>query len=163
AVLEALVTSVARLCAADRANVQRVEGDKGVILAATNHDIRVGSFPIAGTVAEDVIVQMRTIHIFGTMDEQLARYRASPAAGLGIGAQVSTPLLREGRPIGVISLQRTEIRPFSDREIALLETFADQAVIAIENARLFEALQEANQQFAEASQHKSNFLANMSH
>src|SRR5215218_3357528 len=56
-----------------------------------------------------------------------------------------------------------EVRPFTEQQVALLETFADQAVIAIENARLFEALQDANQQLAEASQHKSTFLASMSH
>ena len=72
-------------------------------------------------------------------------------------------MLRDGVPIGVIGVGRPELQPFSEQEIALLQTFADQAVIAIENARLFEELQKVNQQLAEASQHKSQFLANMSH
>src|SRR5205823_5781523 len=78
-------------------------------------------------------------------------------------SQVATPLLSKAESIGIMSLHRSDLHPFTDRQVALLETFADQAVIAIENARLFEALQEANQQLAEASQHKSQFLANMSH
>src|SRR4029079_6683727 len=72
-------------------------------------------------------------------------------------------LRRRGSPIGVLSLQRFRVQPFSDQQIRLLETFAAQAVIAIENARLFSELQEANRQLADASQHKSQFLANMSH
>jgi len=81
----------------------------------------------------------------------------------GIRSLVATPLIREGDVIGVLAVSRMQARPFSDEHVALLETFADQAVIAIENARLFSALQEANIQLAEASQHKSQFLANMSH
>jgi signal transduction histidine kinase len=76
---------------------------------------------------------------------------------------LSTPLLREGTPIGVINIRRTEQRPFSDKQIALLKTFADQAVIAIENVRLFQEIQDKNQQLEAASRHKSQFLANMSH
>jgi signal transduction histidine kinase len=90
---------------------------------------------------------------------------ADPAgrAGLAIRSWLGVPMLREGQPIGVIALSRSEVRPFSEREIALAQAFADQAVIAIENVRLFKELEVANRELAAASQHKSEFLANMSH
>jgi signal transduction histidine kinase len=73
------------------------------------------------------------------------------------------PLVRHGERVGVLIVHRFEVKPFTDQQVALLETFADQAVIAIENSRLFDALQDANEQLADASRHKSRFLANMSH
>jgi signal transduction histidine kinase len=72
-------------------------------------------------------------------------------------------MLREGIPIGVLALTRSEVRPFSHKQIELVTTFADQAAIAIENVRLFDEIQDKSRQLKEASQHKSQFLANMSH
>ena len=90
-------------------------------------------------------------------------YSRENARRLGFRSVAGVPLLRDGVGIGMIGVLRREVHPFTEQQIALLETFADQAVIAIENARLFRELQEANRQLEEASRHKSQFLANMSH
>ena len=76
---------------------------------------------------------------------------------------LGVPMLREGEPIGVVAIWRDQVRPFSERDQQLVTSFADQAVIAIENVRLFREIQDKSRQLEIANQHKSEFLANMSH
>jgi len=164
-VLDAVAASAARLCDADDVIVARVVNEAVQVVA------KVGSLPSStlpltrGSVGGRAILDRRTIHITDItaeseeeFDVSWSWYRAS-----GFRTILGTPLLRDNAAIGCIAMRRVEVRPFTEQQIALLETFADQAFIAIENARLFEELQEANRQLAEASQHKSQFLANMSH
>jgi len=82
---------------------------------------------------------------------------------IGLKSVIFSPMLWEGRGIGAIFVGRATVGEFSEKEIALLKTFADQAVIAIQNARLFHEIQEKSHQLEIADQHKSAFLANMSH
>jgi signal transduction histidine kinase len=76
---------------------------------------------------------------------------------------LAVPLMSEGRPFGTMFLRRTEVRPFTERQIALSKVFADQAAIGIENVRLFNEIREKSAQLEIANKHKSDFLANMSH
>jgi signal transduction histidine kinase len=172
-VLDALVESVGRLCEAADTFLLLVEGDQ-LRVAALHPSVEGGviSNPIhRGWVAGQAVMELRTVHV-----EDLANAQSEFPLGweiavrLGHRTALAMPLLRKGVPIGALFLRRREVRQFSDKEIALLQTFADQAVIAIENVRLFNELQVRNhevedksRQLEVASQHKSEFLANMSH
>jgi signal transduction histidine kinase len=169
-VFEAIAVNAARLCSANDAQVLRVEGETLRLVAAFG----VSAMPSVrrltrGHLVGRAVIDRKTIHV-RDLRQALAEYPESTAAQYGVQSALAVPLLRDGVALGVIRISRTEIRPFSGKQIALLQTFADQAVIAIENVRLFKELEASNREIAEksrqvevASQHKSEFLANMSH
>ena len=168
-VLNTLVASAARLCEADQAGLVRPKGDVLQFAASygfsSDHRAYLEAHlpPLGrGTVVGRAVLEGRTIHVADVFADR--EYEAIEIAKIGgYRTLLGVPLMREGMPIGVISLQRNTVRPFTDKQIELVTTFADQAVIAIENVRLFDEIQEKSRQLAQASQHKSQFLANMSH
>jgi signal transduction histidine kinase len=168
-VLQALVESAARLCAADTAHIIR-EKNGGFYTAEAygySHEFMdyIKNILIKaerGTASGRALVEGRLVHIADVKTD--SEYTLAEAQRLGDYRTVlCVPMLREGIPIGVLSLTRSEVQPFTDKQIELVTTFADQAAIAIENVRLFDEIQDKSRQLEEASQHKSQFLANMSH
>ena len=156
-VLTVLVRAACHLVEADGGATARLEGDEIVLIASTDPAVVGRRQPIAGTVNGRALLEAKTIHVYGTAEEQLAQYPRSGAARR-MGTQVITPLLLNGRPIGTLALNRRAIRPYTEQQIALLETFADQAVIAIENARLFEELEQRNTQLQESNRQVTEAL-----
>ncbi|MGB9390978.1 MAG: GAF domain-containing protein, partial [Xanthobacteraceae bacterium] len=168
-VLNTLVESAARLCEADMASIPRQTGAIFDHVATYGYTPDFHEFlqrnPIApgrGTGTGRAVLEGKTIHI----PDVLADPEYTFIEGQKVGdyrTSLYVPLMREGAAIGVLALVRRSVRPFTAQQIGLVETFADQAVIAIENVRLFEEIQDKSRQLEEASQHKSQFLANMSH
>src|SRR5262245_8806639 len=143
-----MAESAGRLCRANDVGILRLDGDVlrvvahyGPIASPLGLEISV----IRGSVGGRAVLDRRTVHVADVQAERNEFPESSALAGeLGYRALLSVPLLREGVASGVIALRRTEVEPFTDKQIELLETFADQAVIAIENVRLFTELQEKN-------------------
>ena len=170
-VMTALVESAARLCEAQNAQLFRVEpGDQMRLVARygpvrSTLEVHQARAITRGSVSGRTMVDRVALHIADLREDVATEYPdiAPAIVRQNIRTTVGVPLLREGVPIGAITAFRTEIRPFSEAQIALLKTFADQAVIAIENVRLFTELEQKTRELQAASQHKSEFLANMSH
>jgi signal transduction histidine kinase/putative methionine-R-sulfoxide reductase with GAF domain len=169
-VLDTLLESAARLCEADIGYVGRPKGD-GFFRAEATY----GNLPALKDIMERtpwkagresaigrVLLERAPIHILDAETDPEYRMVEHQKIG-GYHSILGVPLLREGTPTGVLVLARHSVRPFTDRQIELLTTFADQAVIAIENVRLFDEIQDKSRQLAEASERKSQFLASMSH
>ena len=149
-VLDTLTESAARLCDADIAHITRKIGDThklattcGLPPELVDHFKSVPIEPGRGTVAGRVLVERKTIQMADALaDSEFAAAELREKSGAR--TILGVPLLREGAPIGVIVLMRRTVQPFTDKQIELVGTFADQAVIAIENARLFEEAQARN-------------------
>ncbi len=168
-VLQTLVESAGRLCDADYGTITRQKD--GVLFFAEAYGyspefieyvrgLRVERGP--GTSTGRALVEGRVVHIADVLADPDYTWAEAQKLG-GFRTVLSVPMLREGIPIGVLTLTRSEVRPFTEKQIELASTFADQAAIAIENVRLFNEIQDKSQQLEVASQHKSQFLANMSH
>ena len=149
AVLDTLTESATRLCEAYDATIWRREGDR-LVLVAHQGPITVDSLPlIRGTVAGRTVLDGRTVHL-PDMEAEVDEFPESSANARrwGVHTIVCVPLMREGIAIGTIAMRRTEVEIFTEQQVALLQTFADQAVIAIENARLLKELRRTLQQQA---------------
>ena len=167
-VFESILANAARLGSSDYGVIFRFDGALFSLAAAHNPSPQLmtladRTFPPQRTTAIGRVgLERKVIHIPDvSVDPEWQppeEYRAE-----GIKTVLAVPMLKENTLVGVITVYRREARPFTDKQIALLKTFADQAVIAIENVRLFRELEEKNDQLEAANKHKSQFLANVSH
>jgi signal transduction histidine kinase len=170
-VLDTIVQTAQRLCESDRAQFFMLENGKYCLAAyiGTNPEFLrylsenpISAEPGSGSTTGKAARERRTIHVPDTFADP--EYASSDFNRTGRGRSVlGVPLLRGDVAIGVITVARDNVRPFTDTQLELVETFADQALIAIENARLFEEIAKKGRELEIASQHKSRFVANMSH
>jgi GAF domain-containing protein len=160
-VFDAIVQTASRLCDAEWALIHMMRDDQYHVVAASNasdefvkyisaHPISPGSGSLIGRTA----LEQKTVHMPDCLADP--EYTAQHYQAVGkYRSMLGVPLLREGLVIGVIGLVRTAVMPFTDRQIDLVKTFADQAVIAIENVRLFEAEQQRTHELAESLQQQT--------
>ena len=156
AVLETLTKSVAQLCEAEMAGIARPKGaayswatSYGFPPDFLEYATKLPLLPGRGSAVGRVLLEGRIAHIPDVLADPEYAYAEAQRLG-GFRTVLSVPLLRQGNPIGVIFLSRRSARPFTDKQIDLATTFADQAVIAIENVRLFDEVQARTDDLSEA-------------
>ena len=164
-VMDTVAENAARVCGATDSIIFRLEGD--VLRVVARHGPLQGAMRIGDTtpVARDsvtgrAVAEQRTLHVEDLLalpetEFPVTLARSRRRGSMGSRTSLCTPLLREGVPVGAITIWRNEVRPFSARQVALLETFADQAVIAIENVRLFKELEARNGELTESLQQQT--------
>jgi signal transduction histidine kinase len=168
-VFETILTDALRICEAHYGGIFRFDGEAFSHATTANVSRELLAYlkntpilPGRGSALRRVGLERRPVHIPDVLADPECDL-AEPYRQEGMRTALAVPLLRENSLIGAITIHRRDVRPFSEKQIALLQTFADQAVIAIENVRLFQEIQEKNQQLETANRHKSQFLANVSH
>ena len=169
AVLNTVVESAARLCETEMAAIPRLTGSDLRHFASYGYTPDFQEFlerhpivPGRGTATGRAALEGKTVHIPDVLADP--EYTLTEAQKLaGYRTLLAVPLMREGGAVGVLVLARIAQRPFTPKQIELATTFADQAVIAIENVRLFDEIQEKNRQLQQASEHKSQLVSSMSH
>ena len=161
-VLDTLVKSAVQLCEADIGQIARpneagffqTQAHFGFSAELKEELERTPFKPGRDSVTGRALLERTTVRIVDAQTDP--EYKLSKAQSLGgYRSMIGTPLLREGTPIGVFGLARYAVRPFTDKQMALLTTFADQAVIAIENARLFEEVQARTRELTESLQQQT--------
>jgi signal transduction histidine kinase len=174
-VFDKILDSCQRLFAATSLGIFLVDGDRMLQMGGFRGDSLApggavhavaGAFPrpLAGTATELAIRERRVIHYGDVLADPHAPAPLKRIAQVTRNMSIAfAPMLWEERAVGAIHVSRHPPQPFSDKELALLKTFADQAVIAIQNARLFNEIQAKSRELEMANKHKSEFLANMSH
>jgi signal transduction histidine kinase len=169
-VFDKILESCERLFAGN-VGVVNLVGDDGLVHLASYHgphrDELAGIYPFPvddSSATGTAILQRKIVHYSDVEHDPTIPPRAMSAwKALGTKAIIGAPMIWEGKGVGAIFVLRNYAGAFSDKDIALLKTFADQAVIAIQNVRLFREIEEKSQQLEVANKHKSEFLANMSH
>jgi two-component system, NtrC family, sensor kinase len=167
-IFDTLVENAVRLCEAERAFLFRFDGKLLRSVASYNVSPELREFvdknPIAPgrhSISARAALERRTVHVPDIQDDPEYAYAVRDERP--IRTTLAVPMLKGDDLVGTITIYRLELKPFTDKQIALVETFADQAAIAIENVRLFDEIQDKSRQLAEASERKSQFLASMSH
>jgi len=152
-----IAATAARLCDAHDAAIRQVDGEVLRLVAHRGPIPIPGTLPLSrGVLNARAVLDRRTIHVADLQAEGEEYPEGRDIAlRLGIRTSLTVPLIQAGEAIGVINIRRDEVRPFADREIDLLKTFANQAVIAIENTRLFEAEQASKRELTESLQQQT--------
>jgi len=167
-IFDTLVENAVRLCEAERAFLFRFDGK--LLRSAATYNVSpelrefVDNNPIAPgrhSISARAALERRTVHVPDIQGDPEYAYAVRDERP--IRTTLAVPMLKGDDLVGTITIYRLELKPFTDKQIALVETFADQAAIAIENVRLFNEIQDKSRQLEQASERKSQFLASMSH
>jgi signal transduction histidine kinase len=174
-VFEAIIDNALRLCDAPTGGLRLYDGKHLRRVAGRGASPEFSKWAAENPVANQspagslgrLIAERKPVHILDRRETRSYR-EGNPTSVAqvelnGVRTSLFVPVLKQERLVGAIVVNRREVRAFTEKQIALLQTFADQAVIAIENVRLFNEIQDKSRQLEIASRHKSEFLANMSH